>query len=196
MPKHSRREALVAILSTAGSPLALSSRALAGSVYQPKFFSAVEMQTLDALTETIIPADGHSPGARAARVSEYIDVILSEAKPDVKTLWSEGLAAIDRLASNACGKRYAQCSDEQQYELMAGIAGNEETAVTAEGRFFVALKAATIDGYYTSSIGIHQDLEYQGNTAVLEFAGCQHESHDGLQVAPTSPPKASAPHQR
>jgi hypothetical protein len=194
MPKHTRREALVAILSTAGSPLALSYKGLAGSVYQPKFFTAVEMKTLDALTETIIPADGHSPGARAAHVSEYIDVILSEAKPDVKTLWSEGLAAMDLLASKTFGKPYAQCSDEQQHDLMAGVAGNEEKPVTQEGRFFVALKSATIDGYYTSAIGIHQDLEYQGNTAVLEFPGCHHESHDSLQVAPTNPPKAPAPH--
>jgi gluconate 2-dehydrogenase subunit 3-like protein len=194
MPNHTRREALVAILTTATSPLALSTSVLAGSVYQARFFSAVEMQTLDALTETIIPVDSHSPGARSARVSEYIDVILSEAKPDVKMLWSEGLASMDRLASNAYGERYAQCSGEQQHKLMAGIAANEERPATPEERFFVALKAATIDGYYTSAIDIHQDLEYQGNTAVLEFPGCQHESHDGLQVDPTNPPKAPAPH--
>jgi hypothetical protein len=194
MPNHTRREALAAILTTATSPLALSTSVLADSVYQARFFSAVEMQTLDALTETIIPADSHSPGARSARVSEYIDVILSKAKPDVKMLWSEGLASMDQLANNAYGERYAQCSGEQQHKLMASIAANEERPATPEERFFVALKAATIDGYYTSAIGIHKDLEYRGNTAVLEFPGCQHESHDSLQADPTSPPKAPTPH--
>ena len=41
-------------------------------------------------------------------------------------------------------------------------------------RFFHALKRATIDGYYTSRIGIHQDLQYQGNEAMRDFPGCQH----------------------
>jgi hypothetical protein len=35
----------------------------------------------------------------------------------------------------------------------------------------------TIDGYYTSKIGIHQELEYQGNTALAEFEGCTHPEH-------------------
>jgi len=41
----------------------------------------------------------------------------------------------------------------------------------------VELKRATIDGYYTSVIGIHQDLEYQGNQMVHDFKGCHHEEH-------------------
>ncbi len=35
----------------------------------------------------------------------------------------------------------------------------------------------TVDGYYTSKIGIHQDLEYKGNTAISEFPGCTHAEH-------------------
>jgi hypothetical protein len=171
----------------------LSRNAEAGSVYQPRFFSVIQIQALDALAETIIPADEHSPGARAARVSEYIDTIVSEAKPDVKALWSEGLAGLERLARNTYGRGYAQCSSEQQYRLMAGIAGNEEKPDTLEERFFVALKNATVDGYYTSAIGIHKDLEYQGNTMVLEFPGCEHESHEGLQAS-TTPLKALPAH--
>jgi len=36
----------------------------------------------------------------------------------------------------------------------------------------MAVKRATIEGYYTSAIGIHQGLQYQGNTALSEFPGC------------------------
>ncbi len=35
----------------------------------------------------------------------------------------------------------------------------------------------TIDGYYTSAIGIHKELEYKGNTALAEFPGCTHPEH-------------------
>jgi hypothetical protein len=38
--------------------------------------------------------------------------------------------------------------------------------------FFADTKQATINGYYTSEIGIHQDLRYKGNTLLGEFVGC------------------------
>jgi hypothetical protein len=59
---------------------------------------------------------------------------------------------------------------------MAELAGNEDPHGSLEERFFVALKRAAIDGYYTSRIGIHQDLQYQGNEAVRGFPGCRDAS--------------------
>jgi hypothetical protein len=38
--------------------------------------------------------------------------------------------------------------------------------------FFADTKQATIHGYYTSEIGIHQELRYKGNTFVPVFVGC------------------------
>jgi hypothetical protein len=39
---------------------------------------------------------------------------------------------------------------------------------------FKAIKNMTIDGYYTSKIGIDQELQYKGNTYLKEFKGCTH----------------------
>jgi hypothetical protein len=39
-------------------------------------------------------------------------------------------------------------------------------------QFFVMAKQATIHGYYTSEIGIHKELQYKGNRAIVEFVGC------------------------
>ena len=41
-----------------------------------------------------------------------------------------------------------------------------------EVRFFRELKHLTVRGYYTSKIGIHDEMEYKGNRLLLEFAGC------------------------
>ena len=38
-------------------------------------------------------------------------------------------------------------------------------------------KQATIRGYYTSKIGIHDDLHYKGNQFLRDFVGC--ETEDG-----------------
>lgn len=145
--------------------------------HAPKFFDAQQIQTLTALSETIIPADEHSPGARAARVYEYIDDIIADSSESLKSLWTQGLAAVDKIAQLEHGKKFAECAAEQQVALLEKISQNEERPTTPEERFFVAVKKATIDGYYTSAIGIHKELEYQGNTALLDFPGCTHEEH-------------------
>jgi hypothetical protein len=142
-----------------------------------KHFSAQQAQTIDALSEVIIPSDDHSPGAKTAKVYEYVDEIVSSSADSVKTLWMEGLAAIGRIARDEYGHEYSMCTAAQQITIMERISRNEEQPITLEEKFFVALKAATIDGYYTSKIGIHQDLQYQGNTVVIDFPGCTHGEH-------------------
>lgn len=143
----------------------------------PKYFNTQQIEALEALSETIIPADAHSPGAKAARVWEYVDEIIADSDEKTKSLWTEGLAAVDKMAEAEYGKKFAQCAAEQQIALLEKISRNEEHPATPEEKFFVEIKRATVDGYYTSAIGIHQDLEYQGNTAVPEFPGCTHPEH-------------------
>jgi len=84
--RFSRRAALKAIAGTAGTaaglPILHSHAQPLGRAQGPshgqaaKFFDAQQIQTIDALAETIIPVDEHSPGARAARVWVYIDTIM------------------------------------------------------------------------------------------------------------------------
>ena len=38
-------------------------------------------------------------------------------------------------------------------------------------RFFGELKRWTALGYYTSRIGIHDEMEYKGNSLLMEFSG-------------------------
>ena len=59
------------------------------------------------------------------------------------------------------------------------VSMHEDNPRSALEIFFRSLKAMTINGYYFSSIGIHDELKYQGNTYVSEFAGCQHKDHRG-----------------
>jgi hypothetical protein len=41
----------------------------------------------------------------------------------------------------------------------------------------VVLKQMTVNGYYTSSIGIHKDMEYVGNTYLAAYPECTHPEH-------------------
>ncbi|HXE11176.1 MAG TPA: gluconate 2-dehydrogenase subunit 3 family protein [Bryobacteraceae bacterium] len=144
------------------------------AAYKYRYFKPEQLATLDELGETIIPTDDHSPGAKAARVSEYIDAIVADATPATKALWNDGLAAVERAAEQRFHRSYASCSPEEQTAILKSFAVNQHAPVSLEEKFFKALKRATIDGYYTSAIGIHADLQYQGNQAMTGFPGCRH----------------------
>jgi hypothetical protein len=129
----------------------------------PLYFTAEEFALLDKLMELIIPSDGHSPGAHEAGVAAYIDRTVAEAYvPDEKTSWRKGLAAIQRLLKE---------SGAQPVAVLTKLAQNEKNAQTEAEKFFTQLKETTAFAYYSSSIGIHQEMGYLGNVILPQFKG-------------------------
>jgi hypothetical protein len=138
-----------------------------------RVLSPAQYTTVDLLVEAIIPGDENSPGAREARVADYVDLLLSEAEPAVKQEWLEGLAALDAEAKERFGAPFARVDPTQADELLAEMSRGERAAKpTALEAFFITTKQAAIRGYYTSEIGIHKELRYKGNQILAEFTGC------------------------
>ena len=142
-----------------------------------KFFTPAQHHTVDVLAELIIPADDRSPGARAAKVADFIDFALSESLDGAKKIWTEGLATLDQASTSQFGKPFAQATAGQQASLLTEAAKNEFSPTTPLEKFFREAKSRTIFGYYTSEIGIHQELKYKGNQFLQEFVGCDHPEH-------------------
>jgi len=138
----------------------------------PKVVPAARFATLQALVEAIIPSDERSPGAKEARVADYIDLLLSESEDPFRQQWLDGLAGLDAEALARSGSTFARLDTASMDALMADISRNELAPVTPLELFFRLAKQATIHGYYTSEIGIHKELQYKGNQMLLEFAGC------------------------
>ena len=146
-------------------------------LFKPKFFTKLENEMVTTISELIIPADEKSPGAKEARVNEFIDLMISESEAKEKKFWREALEALDRKAEQQFGKKFLQVGPDRQITLLEEISRNEDNPQTLEERFFKEIKTKTVQGYYTSEIGIHQDLEYKGNTVLPEFEGCTHPEH-------------------
>jgi hypothetical protein len=137
-----------------------------------RFFTTDEFAVVDELSELIIPTDEHSPGARAAKVAEYIDRRLAESFGDEPKLqWREGLKLVDQISVEMNGRPFMQASQDQRVAVLTRIARNESNPEKPEEKFFVELKSRVARAYYTSKIGIHDELEYKGNTYLREFAG-------------------------
>lgn len=142
---------------------------------QLKVFSRPQFETLEALVEAIIPTDDRSPGAKQARVGDYVDLLLSEVDREISLQWFGGLAALDAEAMSRFRSPFSRLNAGQVDAIMQIISRNEKAPQTALETFFVMAKQATIRGYYTSNIGIHQELRYKGNQFLREFVGCQTE---------------------
>jgi Gluconate 2-dehydrogenase subunit 3 len=159
---------------TAAAVVAASAGAQRGFGGGPalKFFSSDEFVLLDELTELIIPADDHSPGARAAGVATYLDARLAESiEEESKKQWHEGLKRVDALSHELHRKPFLEATPDQRVAVLSHIAKNEKNPQTPDDHFFVELKFSTADAYYSSKIGIHQEMEYKGNVLLPEFAG-------------------------
>jgi hypothetical protein len=144
--------------------------------YKLQFFTQEENDLLDGAMEIIIPADDQSGGAHAANVSLFADrvvsagcsvanvnlfgnqIVSSEAQ---KSEWRKGLQALKQ-----------EVAKSSLSDTLARTSAGEANPRTDLERFFVVLKQMTIAGYYSSEIGIHQDLQYQGNTYVYDLPEC------------------------
>jgi hypothetical protein len=134
--------------------------------YRFTFFTPAEKKIVERLMEMIIPSDEHSPGARAAHVPAFADLMLSIGPDTAKDYWRNGLALFRAASAHARLK-----------DVLHTAALEEQHPQTELGRFFLDLKRMTIDGYYTSSIGIHRELEYEGNAYRGTAPACDHPEH-------------------
>ena len=165
MDQHSRRDLIrIAAGAVAIAPLAAQSA--------PAFFTSDEFRMVDELSEIIIPADDHSPGARAAGVAAYLDKSLAEAFEDKpRQEFRDGLHTVDKLCHDMHHTSFLEATPEQRVAVVARMARGEKNPKKPEEKFFVQIKFATAHAYYTSDIGIHKEIEYKGNTMLNQFVG-------------------------
>ena len=154
----------------AGTPPAAMNLQASSSAH---FFSPAQHAMIEELSETIIPADSHSGGAKAAKVADYIDQRIRESVDEQqKALWREGLRLMESMSQHYNGKSIVDSSTEEKIAILKVLSDNAQLVELPEVRFFHELKSLTVRGYYTSKIGIHDDLEYKGNRILMEFVGC------------------------
>src|SRR6266571_9250505 len=74
--------------------------------------------TVATISELIIPQTD-TPGAKAARVNEFIDLILTEWYDEKERgRFLAGLADVDSRSQNLFGKNFVECPEKQQTEIL------------------------------------------------------------------------------
>ena len=143
--------------------------------YAPRFFTPAELLVISRLTDLIIPPTD-TPGAAAAGVPQYIDLVVNE-DPKLQGIFHQGLPRLDSMSeSRFAASAFLQLSEAQQVEILTSLSqaveqkgAARENAAGDDAAFFKAIKSLTADGYYTSRIGLVQELGYDGNTYLAAF---------------------------
>ncbi len=170
---ENRREALKilgAIGSTCAFPFAadeLYGQDAANPAGRPgKFFTGAEMVRLAVLSDLIIP-ETETAGSSGAGVPAYIDLVASGNEEQGKLL-REGMAWLGSEHG------FFDLSEEEKIGVLRPLcdAADDGKFEVPGAKFFFALKSLTADGYYTSKIGLIEELGYKGNTALAEFPEC------------------------
>jgi len=139
--------------------------------YKPKALTAHEYATLQRLSDLIIPADEHSPGALAANAADFID-FLCNASDEMRDIYTGGILWIDEeMKHRYNGKAFVDAAPEQQTALLDLIAWrkNQSPELNAGIQFFAFCRRMVADAYYTTPIGF-KEVGFMGNGAVSQFS--------------------------
>ena len=177
-----RREALQRVALLMGGTLSapVLSAVLSGvrpaigkAQWSPRSLSPQQNELAATVAELIIP-ETDTPGAKAARVNEFVDLLLTEWLPaEDKDRFMAGLDDLDARFQQSYGKRFVEGTSAQQTEMLTvldGEAAEARRAKSKEQPFFGMMKEFTLAGYYTSEIGVTQELLFQ--PATDQFEGC------------------------
>lgn len=196
-----RREALRMLTAGAVLPaltpelFAFYQQAHPAGSYSLRTLNPHQNDTVVAMIDQIIP-ETDTPGAKAVRVNEFIDVILTEwANDEERRHFIDGLDDVDKQSNALFAKDFAGAFSPQQVVLLRAMDAAADVIrsrpkehppfwepqgrdTQMQGDFFTVFKNMTLYGYYTSEIGFTQELKLQiipgaqhGCTAVGPGAG-------------------------
>jgi hypothetical protein len=116
-----------------------------------------------ALAELIIP-ETDTPGATAAQVNRFIDIMLAEwFDGEDREEFLAGLAALDARSRDRLGAPFLDLEETRQVGLLGelddDVTALREAGLPTDDNFFSRMKWLTMYGYYTSEVGATDELE-------------------------------------
>ena len=113
-------------------------------------------------------------------VNRFIDLMLSDEAAEKGKSFLQGLSWLDGRALQLHDAPFINLPQDVQTAILTPLADPENKKPEDQPgvHFFQEIKDLTIFGYYTSKIGMDQELEYGGDDYHTEFPGaCDHPEH-------------------
>jgi len=176
-----RREALKRMALLTGGALSMSTVAgIMGGCntspsdnFTPQTLTSDQNELVTMLSERIIPATD-TPGAKAAKVNQFIDHMLTDWNTDAeKKHFLQGLAHVNELSNNSYDDNFVNLGKDDQITVLKKLeqeAKDNPMNNSDLKPFFDMMKEFTVVGYYTSEIGASKELK--SNIVPGYYDGC------------------------
>jgi hypothetical protein len=162
-----RREALTATAALLGTTLVGAQAFLSGCSPSEKpltGFSEDLIAMLDEVGETILPETPSSPGAKAARIGQFMKVMVTDCYSDEeRATFFDGVKQINSKSRERFGKTFIELAKSEKEQLLSSF-DKESRAPKKEGdqaeHFFNMLNQLTVWGFFSSEPGATKALRY------------------------------------
>ena len=171
-----RRKAIRGAVSLVGGTFAaaqlgtfMSRAAAAAENSAPLFFDQQQFLLIERIVDVMIP-ETDTPGAIAAGVHHFIDLMLAEwASAERQARYVQGLRELESHFGAAGENNFVTASPTRQLELLRVL---DEAAFDDEttDNFFREFKKLVLFGYYSSETGATVELQYEPLQA--EYKAC------------------------
>lgn len=142
--------------------------------FEPRFFTQTQFELVSRVADLIIPPTD-TPGAIGAGVPKYIDLVVKDDSK-LQAVFRKGFRRLEASCQSKFGIHFMQLTEAQQIEILKSFSEaadrkgtRKQSKNSQEGMFFQTIKNLTADGYYTSRVGLLQELGYNGNTVLSVF---------------------------
>jgi len=138
----------------------------------PRTLNAHQDMTVKTMAELILPRTD-TPGATDVGVAGFIDLLLTEWCDNAeRSSFLSGIADVDARAEKLFGRKFIDCSPEQQAEILIVLGQTMErdrspfrdryfTESVPDQAFYSTLRRWALTAYYTSEAGATDELHFQ-----------------------------------
>lgn len=164
-----RREALKLTALILGGTVAGSQAFLAGCSSKTRktgsgMISAGDIPLLDEVGEIILPATPESPGAKAVKIGQFMNTIVTDCYTDEEQkIFTAGLKKLGDRSNQMFSEDFMALSADQRFQVIARLdseATSHSESDPDHPHYFTLIKQLTIWGYFTSEPGCTQALRY------------------------------------
>lgn len=181
-----RREALSTVAILLGGTIVGADVFFSGCKTTGKkegLFAVGDIALLDEVGETILPATPSSPGAKEAKIGNFMKVIVTDCydEKEQKT-FTDGIQKLTETSKKRYGKDFLNLTAGQKHDLLVELdseaaefkkaARSKNSGGHAPTHYFTMMKQLTLWGYFTSEPGATKALRYVPVPG--RYEGCIH----------------------
>jgi hypothetical protein len=175
-----RREAVKTTAAVLGGVLLTSSGALAGCTRErdaePAKTSTSGTTLTDAnqtlieeIADTLLPTTPRSPGAKAAGVGAFINVVLTDCyEPAEQKRVVDGLATFRRTCEELRGRPFANLSPSEREQVVRAV--DAEAQKAGDTHYFGLVRELALRSYFSSETGMTKARRYMFEPG--KWVGC------------------------